>query len=131
MLWILSWKYRGFPWNKGPKLSWISNEIDIILMVETWEHEESKVPSIEGFFLQWIWRKRSSRKGIEGISRYIKENIFPYDRLYKKYRHKQDIRIEIVDSNNNKAYIAICYFPPINSNFYKKNNIDKIAPSMV
>ena len=51
MLWILSWNCRGFPWNKGPKLSWISNEVDIILLVETWEHQESKVPNIDDFVL--------------------------------------------------------------------------------
>jgi len=27
-----------------------------------------------------------------------------------------------------KAYIAICYFAPINSNLYKKNNLDKNCP---
>ena len=27
-----------------------------------------------------------------------------------------------------KTYIAICYFSPINSNFYKKNNVDKSCP---
>ena len=47
MLRILSWNCRGFPWNKGPKLSWISNDVDIILLVETWEHEKSKVPNID------------------------------------------------------------------------------------
>ena len=46
MLQIISWNCRGFPWNKGPKLSWILNEVDIILLVETWEHEEFKVPHI-------------------------------------------------------------------------------------
>ena len=39
---IFSWNCQGFPWRKGPKLSWI-HEIGIILLVETWEHEESKV----------------------------------------------------------------------------------------
>ena len=27
-----------------------------------------------------------------------------------------------------KTYIAICYFAPINSNFYKKKNLDKNCP---
>ena len=45
MLQILSWNCWGFPWNKGPKISWISNDLDIIFLVETWEHEESEVPN--------------------------------------------------------------------------------------
>jgi len=32
-------------------LSWISSVIDLILLVETWEHEESTVPHIDGFIL--------------------------------------------------------------------------------
>ena len=46
MLWILSWNCQSFPWNRGPKLSQILNENVIILLVETWEHGESKVPTI-------------------------------------------------------------------------------------
>ena len=128
MLRILSWNCRGFPWNKGPKLSWISNEVDIIFLVETWEHAESRVPNIDGFVLWSIWNKRSSRRGIGGIACYIKKNISPHARLYKKDPHNQYMWIEITDINNRKTYIAICYFAPINSNFYKKNNLDKNCP---
>ena len=122
MLKILSWNFQGFPWNKGPKLSWISNEVDIILLVETWEHQESKAPNIYAFVLWSIWNKRSYRKGIVGIACYIRSNISPHARLYKKNRYNQYIWIEISDINDKKTYIAICYFAPINSNFYKKKN---------
>jgi len=83
MLKILSWNCQGFPWNKGPKLSWISNEVDIILLVETWEHKESRVPNIDGFVLWSTWNKRSPRRGIGGIACYIKKNISPHARIYK------------------------------------------------
>jgi len=83
MLKILSWNYQGFPWNKGPKLSWISNDVDIILLFETWEHEESKVPNINGFMLWSTRKKRASRRGIMGIASYIKKNISPHARIYK------------------------------------------------
>jgi hypothetical protein len=36
--------------------------------------------------------------------------------------------MEISDINAKKMYIAICYFAPINSTFYKKNNLDKNCP---
>ena len=84
MIQILSWNCRGFPWNKGPKLSWISNEVDIILLVETWEHEESKTPNIDRFVLWSVWNKRSYRRGIGGIACYIRKNISPNARIYKK-----------------------------------------------
>ena len=56
---VYSFLYIDSVNNKGPKLSWISNEVDIILLVETWEHQESKVPNIDGFMS--IWNKRSQR----------------------------------------------------------------------
>jgi len=56
-------------------LSWISSDIDIIFLVEMWEHDKSKVPNIEGFVLWSTWNKKSYRRGIEGIDCYINKNI--------------------------------------------------------
>ena len=77
MLQILSQNCQGFPWNKDRKLSWISNEVDIILLVETWEHEESKAANIDGFVLWSIQNKRSQRRGIGGIACYIRKTSPP------------------------------------------------------
>ena len=112
MLQIPSWNCRGFPWNKGPKLSWISNEVDIILLVETWEHEESKVPNIDGFILWLIWNKRSYRRGIGGIACYIRKNISPHARIYKKDPYNQYIWIEIMDITDKKnLHRNLLFFP--------------------
>jgi hypothetical protein len=125
---ILSWNCRGFPWSKGPILSWISSDIDIIFLVETWEHEESKVPNIEGFVLWSTWNKKSSHRGVGGIACYIKMNISPHIQLHKKDPLNQYIWMEISDINAKNIYIEICYFTPINSTFYTKNNLDKNCP---
>ena len=53
-------------------LSLIPSEIDIILHVETWEHEESRVPNIKGFVLWSLWNKISRCRGIKGIACYIR-----------------------------------------------------------
>jgi hypothetical protein len=45
-------------------ISWILGGIDIICLVETWEHEESKVPNIEGFVLWSEWKKKFHHRGI-------------------------------------------------------------------
>jgi exonuclease III len=119
---------QGFPWNKGPILSWIPSEIDIIFLVETWEHEESKVPNIDGFILWSTWNKKSSHRGVGGIACYIRTNISPHIHLHKKDPLNQFIWVEISDINAKKMYIAICYFAPINSTFYTKNNLDKNCP---
>jgi hypothetical protein len=97
-------------------------------LVETWEHEECKVPNIEGFVLWSTWNKKSSRRGIGGIACYIKMNISPHIQLHKKDPLNQYIWMEIYDINTKNIYIEICYFTPINSTFYTKNNLDKNCP---
>jgi len=46
------------------------------------------------------------------LSYYIKDNIFPIARLYKKDPHNHYMWIKIVEINNKKTYIEICYFTP-------------------
>lgn len=36
--------------------------------------------------------------------------------------------METTNINTNRIFIAICYFAPTNSRFYKKNNLDKTCP---
>ena len=112
MLWILSQNYQGFPWSKGPKLSWISNDVDIIFLVETWEHKESKVPNIDGFKLCSTLNKQSSHRDIGGIACNNKKNISPDARIYKNDPYNQYSWIEITKIYDKNTYIAICYFPP-------------------
>jgi exonuclease III len=109
-------------------ISWIPSDIDIICLAETWEHEESKVPNMEGFVLWLAWNKKSHRRGIGGIACYIRKNISPHIQIHKIDPLNQYIWIEILDTNAKKMYIAICYSAPINSTFYKKNNLDKNCP---
>jgi hypothetical protein len=109
-------------------ISWILSDLDIICLEGTWEHEDSKVPNMEGFVLWLAWNKKYHRRGIGDIVCYIRKNISPHIQLHKIDPLNQYIWIEISDTNAKKMYIAICYFGPINSNFYKKNNLDKNCP---
>jgi hypothetical protein len=109
-------------------ISCIASDIDIICLVETWKHEESKVPNMEGFVLWSTWNKKSHRRGIGGIYFYIRKIISPHIQLHKIDPLNQYIWIKILDTNAKKMYISICYFSPINSTFYKKNNLDKNCP---
>jgi hypothetical protein len=109
-------------------ISWIPSDINIICLAETWEHEESKVPNMEVFVLWSAWNKKSHRRGIGGISCYIRKNIYPHIQLHKIDPLNKYIWIEISDTNAKKMYIAIFYFAPINSIFYKKSSLDKNCP---
>ena len=62
--------------------SWIPSDIDIIYLDETWEHEESKVPNMEGFVLWLAWNKKSHRRGIGDIDCYIRKSISSHIQLH-------------------------------------------------
>ena len=70
-------------------------------------------------------------RGIGGIACYIRKNISHHIQLHKINPLNQYIYIEILDINAKKMYIGICYFAPINSTFYKKNNLDKNCPYLI
>ena len=72
--------------------------------------------------------KKSQHRGTGGIACYIRKSISPHIQLHKIDPLNQYIWIEISDTDAKNMYIAICYFAPINSTFYKKNNLDKNCP---
>jgi hypothetical protein len=87
------------------------------------------VPNIEGFVFWSAWNKKSYHRGIGGISCCIRKIISPHIQLHKIGPLNQYIWIEISDTNAKKMYILIFYFAPINSTFYKKNNLDNNCPN--
>ena len=110
-------------------ISWISSDIDFILLVETWEHEESRVPHLDGFTLWSVWNTKSSRRGFGGIACYIRNTFSSHIRLHKIDSFNQYIWIEISYSTTNRIFLAICYFAPINPTSDKKKNLDMNCPS--
>ena len=79
---------------------------------------------MEGFVLWSAWNKKSHHRGIGDIACYIRKIISPHIQL-----HKIDPLNQLIsDTNANKMYIAIFYFAPTNSTFYKKNNLDNNCP---
>jgi len=109
-------------------LSWISREINIILLVKTWEHEESKVHNIEEFVLWSTWNNKSYYREFGGTICYTNKDISPHIWLLKIDPLNQYSWIEISNINAKNIYIAICYFTPIDSTFYKKKYLDKNFP---
>jgi hypothetical protein len=83
---------------------------------------------MEGCVLWSAWNKKYHRRGIGGITCYIRKKISPHIQLHKIDPLNQYIWTAISNTNAKKMYIAICYFAPINSTFYKKNNLDKNCP---
>lgn len=109
-------------------LSWISSDINLIRLVETWEHDESRVPHLDGFTLCSAWNNKSAQRGFGGIECYTRNIVSSHIRLHKIDPFNQYNWIEISDSTTNRIFLAICYFTPINTISYKKNNLDKNCP---
>ena len=64
-LWILAWNCHGFPWRKGPMLSWISGKIDIILLVETWEYGDIKSLTSKDLSYDWYGTRDLNKDDLE------------------------------------------------------------------
>jgi hypothetical protein len=86
-------------------ISWILSDINIICLAETWEHEQSKVPSMEGFVLWSAWNTKFHRSAIGGIACYIRKSISHHIQLQNIDPLNQYIWIEISDTNAKKMYI--------------------------
>jgi hypothetical protein len=76
----------------------------------------------------WHGKKNSYHRGIGSIACYIRKSISTHIQVHKINPLNEYIWIEISDTNAKKMFIAICYFAPINSTFYKKNNLDRNYP---
>jgi len=98
------------------------SDIDIILLFETWQKDESKVSYIDGFFLWSTWNKKSSSRVVGEIYCYIKKNISSHIQLHKYDPINSYISIKIYDSNTNKVFLAIFYFSLIKSTSCKKKS---------
>lgn len=46
---VVSWNCRGYPWRRGPGVGSIVEGKDIIIFVETHDHESCKVMNFDGY----------------------------------------------------------------------------------
>ena len=49
---IMSWKCRGYPRNKGLRLSHIAYDKDIMFLAKIWEHEAKGIANIDGYIIK-------------------------------------------------------------------------------
>lgn len=103
-------------------LSWIPRDIDLILLVETWEHDKSRVPHLNRFILWSIWNKKYCWRGLGGIAYYIRNIVSSHIRLHKIDPFNQYIWIDIFDSNIRKNLDKNRHFNTLEKDIHNVRN---------
>ena len=60
------WNYRGYPWDKGLELSDVEHGVDVIFLVETWEHDSIRIPKVDGHLIKSTWTHSKGNLGLVG-----------------------------------------------------------------
>ena len=84
------WNCRGYPWHKGLGLSDVAQDIDIIFLAETWEHDAKRIPMIDGYLVRSLWpfsRGNVGRAGMAcifcaSLDNHIKACKYDDDKMY-------------------------------------------------
>ncbi|KAH9307610.1 hypothetical protein KI387_035521, partial [Taxus chinensis] len=125
---IVSWNCRGYPWRRGPGLGPIVEGKDIIILMETHEHEGCKVPKFEGYKKISVWNEgNETGKGHGGITVLIKEIWLETVKVEKEDPNKQYIWLKITYGKTT-IRVAACYFTPKGSKTYKRRKLDSEDP---
>lgn len=105
------------------------SEIDILLVVETWEHQGNEIPKIKGFTCHSIWNQKEyiGGRGYGGLACYTKDSIKEHITVVKEDSYKQYMWLQL-STGIKDLYIALCYFAPPQSPIYKNQNLSSEDP---
>jgi hypothetical protein len=97
---------------------------DIIILVETHEHDGCKVPYFKGYDKTSVWNKgNEAGKGHGGVIVLINEKWSGVVKVVKEDPNKQYIWLQIIEEEVTFR-LGACYFAPKNSKIYKRSNLD-------
>ena len=118
LLRVCFWNCNGYPWNKGIKIDELTNEADIILLVETWEHDAQRILGLDKYNVHSLmWPKNPrQRRGQGGVA--CMKGLEEYVSIIKEDKHKCYLWLKIITPNGIPTFIAGCYIPHHDSNFY-------------
>lgn len=125
---VVSWNCKGYPWRRGPEVGPIAEGNDVIILVETHEHDGCKVPNFEGYKKFSLWNKGNEKgKRYGGVTVLIHEKWYGIIKFEKEDSNKQYIWLQIT-MNEITFRVAACYFAPQNSKIYKRRKLDREDP---
>ena len=106
LLRLCFWICNGYPWNAGFGIEEFTDDSDITLLVETWEHDTQRIQGLR------------QRRGQGGVTCLIKKEIEKYVSIIKNDEHKCYIWLKIETHNDLPTFVVGCYIPHQDSKFY-------------
>ena len=79
----------GIPMECGIRIEELTNTLDIILLVKTWEHDAQRVEGLGNYSVHsliWVKKVKTMKKG--AMSYLIKREIEKYELIIKDDEHK-------------------------------------------
>ena len=108
-------------------LGLIAKGKDIIILVETHEHDGCKVIDFEGYKKISVWNKgNEANKGHGGVTVLIKEKWRGTIKVEKEDPNKQYIWLQITEEATFR--LVACFFAQKNSKIYRRSNLDSEDP---
>lgn len=126
---ISFWNCNGYPWNAGIGIDELTNDSDIILLAETWEHEAQRIVGFDKYnvhSLMWA-RNARQRRGQGGVACMIRKSVKNVS-IVKEDMHKRYLWLKISLPDDKLIFVAGCYIPHHDSNFYACLDIDRDQP---
>jgi exonuclease III len=101
-----------YPWRRGPRLGPITEDRDIICLLERHEHEGCKTPLFEGYVKMTVWNRAAENgKGQGGIMILVRKKEGRLIQFEGEDSNKQFTWFKILE-NGNTVTIATCYVSP-------------------
>ena len=104
---IMFWNCRGYPWDKRLALSDVAQGIDVLFLVEAWEHDTKCIPKIDDYLIKSIWPHSEGNSGCARIACIYHERLDKYIRVCSYNDYKRYLWIEINLGKEN-PYIVTC-----------------------
>lgn len=101
--------------------------MNIMLLLETWEHDTCRIPYIEGYVTHSAWIPSMKMRGQGGVAIMYKEELQEAIEVCKIDKHKRYIWAKMC-TNEVPIYIAGCYIPHRESPLYNVDGLDKTDP---
>ena len=125
---ICFWNCNGYPWDADIELEAPTNDVDIVLLAETWEHETQRISGMGKYnvhSLMWPQNAKQQR-GNGGVACMIKQKWEAHVSIVKEDMYKRYLWLEITTSRSTSIFVVGCYIPHHDSSFYV--HVDRNQP---
>ncbi|RYA45856.1 endonuclease/exonuclease/phosphatase family protein [Enterobacter cloacae complex sp. GF14B] len=113
---ICFWNCNGYPWNAGVGIDELTSKADVVLLVETWEHDTQRINGLEDYNVHSLmWSKNlKQRRGQGGVACMVKKGLEDFVSIVKDDKYKRYVWLKIMTPKRT----PICFIPHHDLPFY-------------